>query len=45
MSDDLKNLEETILADIDAAGEEATLEAVRVAAIGKKGSVAPAAAR
>src|SRR6185369_6791844 len=36
---DLATLEQTILSDIAAAGDEATLEAVRVAALGKKGSV------
>ena len=39
MSDELKQLEEKILAEIEAAKDEAALEAVRVAAIGKKGSV------
>ena len=33
------NLESQILADIAAAGDEAALEAVRVAALGKKGSI------
>src|SRR3981189_1875599 len=36
---DLATLENTILADIAAASDEAALEAVRVAALGKKGSV------
>src|SRR5258708_1307720 len=36
---DLANLEAQILADIAAAGDEAALEAVRVAALGKKGSI------
>src|ERR1700726_3112340 len=36
---DLQTLEQTILADIAAAGDEAALEAVRVAAMGKKGSI------
>jgi phenylalanyl-tRNA synthetase alpha chain len=36
---DLKNLQSRILADIAAAGDEAALEAVRVAALGKKGSI------
>ncbi len=36
---DLKTLETTLLAEIAAAGDEASLEAVRVAALGKKGSV------
>src|SRR6478735_7047852 len=36
---DLATLEQTILADIASAGDEAALEAVRVAALGKKGSV------
>jgi phenylalanyl-tRNA synthetase alpha chain len=34
---DLANLESQILNDIAAAGDEAALEAVRVAALGKKG--------
>jgi len=36
---DLATLEQTVLADIAAAGDEAALEAVRVAALGKKGSI------
>src|ERR1700761_5365352 len=36
---DLEKLEQQILADIAAAGDEAALEAVRVAALGKKGSI------
>src|SRR6195256_6475031 len=36
---DLATLEQSILADIAAASDEAVLEAVRVAALGKKGSV------
>src|SRR6202795_1754654 len=36
---DLENLQSQILADIAAAGDEAALEAVRVAALGKKGSI------
>ena len=36
---DLTDLQSTILADIAAAGDEAALEAVRVAALGKKGSL------
>src|SRR5476649_1976705 len=36
---DLVTLEQTILADIAAAGDEAALEAVRIAALGKKGSI------
>src|SRR5713226_4723778 len=36
---DLATLENTILADIAAAPDEAALEAVRVAALGKKGSI------
>src|SRR5438552_9054285 len=36
---DLATLEQTILRDIDAAGDRAALEAVRVAALGKKGSI------
>ncbi|GAB5377584.1 MAG: phenylalanine--tRNA ligase subunit alpha [Acuticoccus sp.] len=37
--DDLRALEEQLAADVAAAGDEAALEAVRVAALGKKGSV------
>src|SRR5579863_9589380 len=36
---DLAQLESQILADIAAAGDEAALEAVRVSALGKKGSI------
>src|ERR1039458_5017049 len=36
---DLANLESQILSQIAAAGDEAALEAVRVAALGKKGSI------
>src|ERR1700751_5041137 len=36
---DLAQLESRILADIAAAGDESALEAVRVAALGKKGSI------
>src|SRR6202012_1955514 len=36
---DLAKLEQQILADVAAAGDEAALEAVRVAALGKKGSI------
>ena len=36
---DLEQLETTIMADIAGAGDEAAIEAVRVAATGKKGSV------
>ncbi len=36
---DLKSLEETLLAEIAAAGDEQAIEAVRVSALGKKGSV------
>src|ERR1700737_1952721 len=36
---DLMTLEQTILADVAAACDEAALEAVRVAALGKKGSI------
>src|SRR6188768_1697110 len=36
---DLATLEQTILSDIAAAGDEAALEAVRVAALGRKGSI------
>ncbi|MDU6731169.1 MAG: phenylalanine--tRNA ligase subunit alpha, partial [Bradyrhizobium sp.] len=35
---DLASLETSILDQIAAAGDEAALEAVRVAALGKKGS-------
>src|ERR1700756_3438299 len=36
---DLAQLESQILAEIAAAGDEAALETVRVAALGKKGSI------
>src|SRR5580700_9710175 len=36
---DLATLEQTILDEIAAAGDEAALEAVRVAVLGKKGSI------
>ena len=36
---DLATLEQKILGEIAAAGDEAALEAVRVAALGKKGSI------
>src|ERR1700760_2716934 len=36
---DLATLEQKILADVAAAGDEAALEAVRVAALGKKGAI------
>ena len=36
---DLAQLESQILAEIAAADDEAALEAVRVAALGKKGSI------
>ncbi len=36
---DLSTLETTLLADISAAGDEPAIEAVRIAALGKKGSV------
>ena len=36
---DIAQLEQQILADIAAAADEAALEAVRVAALGKSGSV------
>jgi len=36
---DLTTLEQAILADIAGASDEAALEAVRVAALGKKGSI------
>ena len=45
---DLDELQTAILADIAAAGDEAALEAVRVATLGKKGSVSallPASAK
>ncbi len=37
--DDLKELEDRIASDVAAAGDEAALENLRVAALGKKGSV------
>ena len=36
---DLKSLETTLLAEISAAADEASIEALRVAALGKKGSI------
>jgi phenylalanyl-tRNA synthetase alpha chain len=36
---DLKSLEDKLLADITATGDESALEAVRIAALGKSGSV------
>jgi phenylalanyl-tRNA synthetase alpha chain len=39
MLDELKSLEDTLMAEIAAAGDEAAIETVRVGAIGKKGSV------
>ncbi len=39
MTDNLDQLEQTLLADIAAAADEAAIEAVRIAALGKKGSV------
>ena len=36
---DIAELEASILADIDAASDEATIEAVRVSSLGKKGSI------
>jgi phenylalanyl-tRNA synthetase alpha chain len=36
---DLKTLETTLMAEIEAAGDEAAIEAVRVSALGKKGSI------
>ncbi len=39
MSDDLSHLQQTLLADIEGAADEAAIEAVRVAALGKKGSI------
>jgi phenylalanyl-tRNA synthetase alpha chain len=36
---DLENLKTSLLAEITAAGDEAAIEAVRVNALGKKGSV------
>jgi phenylalanyl-tRNA synthetase alpha chain len=36
---DIAELETSIRADIDAAADEAALEAVRVASLGKKGSI------
>src|SRR5215467_6465581 len=36
---DIEQLEQTILADVNGASDEGALEAVRVAALGKSGSV------
>ena len=36
---DIARLESEILSAVSAAGDEAALEAVRVAALGKKGSI------
>ena len=36
---DIETLETGILAQVDAAADEATLEQVRVAALGKKGAL------
>ena len=36
---DLNQLERDLLAQVEAAGDEAALESVRVSALGKKGSV------
>jgi phenylalanyl-tRNA synthetase alpha chain len=36
---DLNQLERDLLTQVDAAGDEAALESVRVSALGKKGSV------
>mgnify|MGYP001545561883 CR=1 FL=1 len=36
---DISSLERDLLADIDSARDEAALEAIRVSALGKKGSV------
>ena len=36
---DIETLEKSVLADISAAADEPAIEAVRVAALGKKGSV------
>src|ERR1700748_1750626 len=36
---DISKLESDLLASVDAAGDEAALEAIRVSALGKKGSV------
>src|SRR5262245_18117026 len=36
---ELETLERTLLADIDAAGDEGSIETVRVNALGKKGSI------
>src|SRR6201986_2634816 len=36
---DISQLESDLLASIDTAGDEAALEAIRVSALGKKGSV------
>ena len=37
--EDITTLEQTILAEIGTASDEATLEAIRVSSLGKKGSV------
>jgi phenylalanyl-tRNA synthetase alpha chain len=39
VTDNLDQLEQTLIADIASAGDEAAIEAVRIAALGKKGSV------
>ena len=39
MMSDLETLEQSLMAAIDAAGDERALEEVRIAALGKKGSV------
>ena len=36
---DIAELERSILTEIEAAGDEAAIEAVRVSALGKKGSI------
>ncbi|RVI27364.1 phenylalanine--tRNA ligase subunit alpha, partial [Sinorhizobium meliloti] len=36
---ELETLERTLLAEIDAAADEGAIEAVRVGALGKKGSI------
>src|SRR5215467_9773822 len=42
MSTELEQLEQAVLARVSAASDEAAIEAVRVAALGKKGSVSEA---
>ena len=39
MSENIEDLKQTLLGDIDAAGDPRALEEVRIAALGKKGRV------